>query len=238
MKQIFLLSLRQLAGRRRLTIILLLAALPVLITTLITVLGDQDYSRFPEIILGGMFITAILPIVMIAFATSAFGNEIEDRTLNFLTTKPIPRWQIALPKMLGVITISGPFLLVSGMAATFIGLEGNIQATIAVGVALFVGVTAYSAIFTWAGLVTSHALGFALFYVFLWEGVIASFLGGVRYLSVRSYTVTIMHNLDQDGLKALGNQAIEFPAAIVGAIIVTAAFFLLTIYRLRNMDVP
>jgi ABC-2 type transport system permease protein len=238
MKQIFLLSLRQLAGRRRLTIILLLAALPVLITTLITVLGDQDNSEFPEIVLGGMLVTAILPIVMIAFATSAFGNEMEDRTLNFLTTKPIPRWQIALPKMLGVITISGPFLLVGGMAATFIGLGGNIQATIAVGVALFVGVTAYSAVFTWAGLVTSHALGFALFYVFLWEGVIGSFLGGVRYLSVRGYTVTIMHNLDQSGLKGLGDQAIEFPAAIVGAIIVTAAFFLLTIYRLRNMDVP
>jgi ABC-type transport system involved in multi-copper enzyme maturation permease subunit len=224
MKQIFLLSLRQLAGRRRLTIILLLAALPVLITTLITVLGDQDNSEFPEIVLGGMLVTAILPIVMIAFATSAFGNEMEDRTLNFLTTKPIPRWQIALPKMLGVITISGPFLLVGGMAATFIGLGGNIQATIAVGVALFVGVTAYSAVFTWAGLVTSHVIG--------------SFLGGVRYLSVRGYTVTIMHNLDQSGLKGLGDQAIEFPAAIVGAIIVTAAFFLLTIYRLRNMDVP
>ena len=238
MKQIFLLSLRQLASRRRLTIILLLAALPVLITTLITALGDQDNSDFPESVLGGMLVTAILPIVMIAFATSAFGNEIEDRTLNFLTTKPIPRWQIALPKMLGVITISGPFLLISGMATTFIGLEGNIQATIAVGVALFVGVTAYSAIFTWAGLVTSHALGFALFYVFLWEGVIGSFLGGIRYLSVRGYTVAIMHNLDQNALKSLGDQAIELPAAIVGAIVVTVAFFLLTVYQLRQMDVP
>jgi len=238
MKQIFLLSLRQLAGRRRLTIILLLAALPVLITTLITTLGNQDNSDFPESVLGGMLVTAILPIVMIAFATSAFGNEIEDRTLNFLTTKPIPRWQIALPKMLGVITISGPFLLISGMATTFIGLEANIQATIAVGVALFVGVTTYSAIFTWAGLVTSHALGFALFYVFLWEGVIGSFLGGIRYLSVRGYTVAIMHNLDQNALKSLGDQAIELPAAIAGAIVVTVAFFLLTVYRLRQMDVP
>jgi len=39
-------------------------------------------------------------------------------------------------------------------------------------------------------------------------------------------------------LKSLGDQAIELPAAIVGAIVVTVAFFLLTVYQLRQMDVP
>lgn len=238
MGAIFQLSLRQLASRRRIIVILLLAALPILISVLVTISGDSNGSDFTEFMLDGMIVTAIMPIVMIAFATSAFGNEIEDRTLNFLTTRPISRWRIALPKMLGVITISGPFLVISGMVAAFIGLDGDIQATIAVGVALLVGVVTYSAIFTWAGLMTSRALGFALIYVFLWEGVLASFLGGIRYLSVRGYTLTIMHQLEQDTLDALGERAIEFPAAIVGAILVTIAFFALTVYRLKRMDVP
>ena len=95
-----------------------------------------------------------------------------------------------------------------------------------------------TAIFTWAGLMTSRALGFALIYVFLWEGVLASFLGGIRYLSVRGYTLTIMHQLEQDTLEVLGERAIEFPAAVVGAIAVTVVFFALTVYRLKKMDVP
>ena len=159
---------------------LLLAALPIVISLLISISGDLDASDFAVLMLEGMIVVAIMPIVMIAFATSAFGNEVEDRTLNFLTTRPIPRWRIALPKLLGVMTIGCPLLVVSGVVAAFIGLEGDIQATVAVGVALFVGVVAYSAIFTWAGLMTSRALGFALIYVFLWEGTLATFLEGVR----------------------------------------------------------
>ena len=116
------------------------------------------------------------------------------------------------------------------------GADPRISA--AVGLALFVGVTTYSSIFSWAGLMTTRALAFAIVYVFLWEGLISSFINGVDYLSVRGYTLAIMHGIDKDGLGELSERVIEFPAAVGGAVAVSVVFFYLTVRRLRNMDVP
>jgi hypothetical protein len=93
-------------------------------------------------------------------------------------------------------------------------------------------------VFTWAGLITTRALSFAIVYVFLWEGVVSTFISGVRYLSVRGYALAAMHGLDETGLESISERVIEFPAAIGGAALVTAVFFWLTIWRLRKMDVP
>ena len=108
----------------------------------------------------------------------------------------------------------------------------------AVGVGILAGVAAYSAIFTWLGLTTGHPLGFALVYVFIWEGVLSSLLSGTRYLSVRAYATTLMEGIDTSRLQLFEGQTIEMQAAIGGVIIVTVLFFWLTVRRLRNMDVP
>jgi ABC-2 type transport system permease protein len=235
-----LLSLRQLASRRRLLLIVLLAFLPVSIAVLISALAEGESDLGQDIInllIDGMIVGAILPIVTIALATAAFGNELDDRTLSYLVLKPVPRSLIVLPKLLASIVVGGPLLIASGVVATLLGVGGG-QAALAVGLALFAGAVTYATIFTWAGLVSTHALGFALIYVFLWEGLISSFLGGVRYLSVRGYTLAILHGIDDKSFEALGQRVIEFPAALVGAAAVTAVFFWLTVRRLRRMDVP
>ena len=191
-----------------------------------------------DAIFDGLIIAAILPLVAMTLGTAAFGNELEDRTLGYLTLKPVPRLQIALPKLLAPIIVGGPFLIASGVISTLLGFQGDIQAALAVGVSLLAGLVAYTAIFTWAGSMTSSALAFALLYVLVWEGVISSFLGGARYLSVRGYTLAIMHGLDEPSFTEFGDRVIEFPAAIAGAVAVTVVFFSLTVYRLRTMDVP
>ncbi len=240
MVPVLLLSLRQLASRRRLLLIVLLAFLPVSLAVLISALaeGQSDLGQdIVNLLIDGMIVGAILPIVTIALATAAFGNELGDRTLSYLVLKPVPRSLIVLPKLLASIVVGGPLLIASGVVATLLGVGGG-QAALAVGVALFAGTVTYATIFTWAGLVSTHALGFSLIYVFLWEGLISSFLGGVRYLSVRGYTLAILHGIDDKSFEALGQRVIEFPAALVGAAAVTAVFFWLTVSRLRRMDVP
>ena len=140
--------------------------------------------------------------------------------------------------MMASVAVAGPPLIVSGLVVVVVALEGRLGMALAVGAGLGAGAVAYSAIFTWAGLVTSHALGFALVYVFLWEGVIARFATGVSYLSVRGYALGIMHGIDGSGLSAFEDIAIELPAAIGGAIVVTVGFLWLTVRRLQRMDVP
>ena len=77
-----------------------------------------------------------------------------------------------------------------------------------------------------------------LVYVFLWEGLASSLLPGVRYLSVRGYTLGTLYGLDDVTFRSIGQDAIELRAALIGAGVVALAFFLLTVWRLKRMDVP
>ena len=105
-------------------------------------------------------------------ATAAFGNEVEDRTLSYLVLKPVRRSLIVLPKLLASIVVGGMVVVASGVVATLLGasdvgavivvLDGSAKAALAVGVALLAGAVTYAAIFTWAGLISSRAIAFAL----------------------------------------------------------------------------
>ena len=250
MTAVLRLSLRQLGGRWRLLFILLLAALPVGLTALIvtTATDAQDSnSLFIDTVLDALVIAGALPIVALVLSTASFGNEVEDKTLSYLLLKPVPRWLIALPKGLAPVVIGAPPLVASGVAATLLGagslgaaafvVASDLRAALAVGAALLGGVLAYSSVFTWAGLVTTRALAAGLIYVFIWEGLLSTFLGGIRYLSIRAYVLAIMHGIDENSFGPLEDRVIELPAAVAGVAIVTAVFFLLTVRRLGRMDV-
>ena len=242
MRTVFRLTLRQLASRRRLAIIVLLAAVPVGLAVLLNffLADEEDFTeQFVDTIMGGLMISLILPIVVLTLATAAFGDEVEDRTLNMLVLKPISRLSIVLPKLLGSITVAAPLIVAATVAVSLIALpDGGACAAAAAGAALLLGVLVYAAVFTWAGLLTTHALGFGLVYVFLWEGLASSLLPGVRYLSVRGYTLGTLYGLDDVTFRSIGQDAIELRAALIGAGVVALAFFLLTVWRLKRMDVP
>ncbi len=250
MTAVLRLSLRQLGGRWRLLLILLLAALPIGLTALILATGTEDQESnnlFIDTVLDALVIAGALPIVTLVLATASFGNELEDKTLSYLLLKPVPRWLIALPKTMAPIVLGAPALVVSGVVTTLLGasslgvaalaVESDFRAALAVGAAVLGGVLAYSSVFTWAGLVTTRALAAGLIYVFIWEGLLSTFLGGLRYLSVRAYVLAILHGMDEKSFEPLEDRVIELPAAVAGVVIVTVAFFLLTVRRLRKMDV-
>lgn len=244
MAEIFRLSLRQLLGRWRVLLIVVLASLPVLVVLLIRLLegdrlsdGSHLDEEFVNSMIDGMIIGGVMPLVAMTLATAAFGNEIEDKTLHFLVLKPVLRVHIVLSKLLASFVLAVPVVVASGVVSTALaGAEG--RTIIAVAIALAVGVAAYASVFTWAGLITSRALAYGLVYVLVWEGLLSTFLSGVRYLSIRGYTLAFLHGIDGEGFEVLATRVIEFPAALVGVAGATLAFFFLSQYRLRTMDIP
>jgi ABC-type transport system involved in multi-copper enzyme maturation permease subunit len=214
-----------------------LAVMPVVIAAM--VLADNDTMlmiEFEQFVLSTMLAGSIVPLVVLAIATSAFSNEIEDRTLANLTLSPIPRWRIALPKLLAAITIAGPLIALSALVTAHIAYLGEWNATIAVTVGAIAAVVMYSSLFVWLGLASAQAVGLGLLYIVLWEGFFAQFVAGVRLLSIRYYAVALMHGLD-DRRFAVYDHA-SFGAAIIMTALVTAGFLFLAIRRLRRMDVP
>ena len=240
MAQIFQLTLRQLLGRWRVLLIVFLASLPMLIILLVKSQDSENavYDQgFVEGMIDAMIIGGIMPIVTMTVATAAFGNELEDRTLYYLVLKPLSRVHVVLAKLMATFVLAAPMVVASGVVATaLVGADAG--AVLTVGIALLAGVAAYASIFTWAGLITPRALSYGLVYVLVWEGLLSSFLTGVRYLSVRGYTLSLLHGIDATNFEILEDRVIAFPAAIVGAVGVALVFFFLAQYRLRTMDVP
>lgn len=237
MSPVYRLTLRQLSGRWRLLITIVLASLPVIMGLIATVVDDPPSNEeFENFVINGMLAGSILPLVVLAIASAAFVNEIEDRTLANLTLSPIPRWQIVVPKLLGAMTVAVPFVVGSALITSYLYFDGDMTAMIAVTVGAFVGVALYSSVFIWAGLMTTRAIGFGLLYVFLWEGLFAGFVSGVRFLSVRHYSIALMHGLDDRRFAESDN--LSFGVAIGASVAVFSIFLLLSVRRLRRMDVP
>src|SRR5262245_38374765 len=201
MGAVFSLTIRQLAGSRRIWLVLALVSLPLLAGLLFQAADPTTTSaEFADDITRTMLTSAILPLVMLLLATAAFGNEVGDRTLVYLVTKPIARWRIVVPKFLASILVGGIPVALSGLLTVALIEEGDLGGAVATGAGLLAGAAAYAAIFTWAGLATKQALLIGLVYVFIWEAALAAYLDGIRFLSVRRYTLALVHGLDAERL--------------------------------------
>ncbi len=237
MRSVYLLTLRQLTGRWRLIIMTVLASLPVIIAVImLRTESAPSVEEFETAILSAMLAGSIAPLVTLAIAAAAFANEVEDRTLANLTLAPIPRWQIAVPKLLAAMTISVPFIAASAMLTSHIAFLGDTRATLAVTAAAVAGVALYASAFVWLGLVSTQAIGVGLLYIVLWEGFFSGFVSGVRLLSIRHYAIALMHGFDER--RFAGGSHPGLTVAILVAAVVFGGFLLLSIRRLRRMDVP
>lgn len=237
MESVYRLTLGQLTGRWRLVIMTVLAALPVLIALLMLHSDDApSVAEFETAILGAMLAGSIAPLVVLAIAGAAFGNEVEDRTLANLTLAPVARWRIALPKLLATITVAAPFIAVSAFLTAHIAFIGDTTATIAVTVSALLGVVMYASLFVWLGLMTSQAIAVGLLYIVIWEGFFTGFVSGARLLSVRYYAIALMQAIDER--RFVGVDLLNPWAAAVATVLVAGGFLLLTNRRLRRMDVP
>jgi ABC-2 type transport system permease protein len=237
MGAVYRLTLRQLTGRWRLLIMTVLASLPVLIAVLMLHSEHApSVGEFEKLVLSTMLAGSIAPLVVLAIGGAAFANEVEDRTLANLTLAPIPRWKIVLPKLLAAITIAGPFIVASAFLTSWVAFLGDPRAVMAVTASALVGVALYASAFVWLGLVSTHAIGVGLLYIVLWEGFFAGFVSGIRLLSIRYYAIGVMHGLDPRRFASGGN--LSFGVAVALCTIVFAGFLLLSVRRLRRMDVP
>lgn len=237
MLSVFLLTLRQLSGWQRLAIMGVLATLPLIAT--MRPLTDNDaipVTEFEMVVLSGMLAGSIIPLVVLAIAAAAFGNEVEDRTLANLTLSPVPRWKIALPKLLATFSVAGSFIALSALATSHFAFLGDANATIAVTVGALAAVAMYGALFVWLGLVSPQAIGIGLMYIVLWEGLLSGYVAGVRLLSIRYYSIALMHGLDER--RFTGQVLPNLSVTTIMIALVIAGSTLLAVRKLRRMDVP
>lgn len=246
MTAIFRLTMHQLIRRRRYIIVLLLSALPILLSAFYWYVGPSDPERprvpeFHDVVTARLLVAIVLPLAALLLSTATLGDEVEDQTLVYLVLKPIARWRIVAPKLLAtIIGVAVPVSL-SGIACSLLITEGDLATSLVTAVGITAGAAAYCTVFTWGGLVSRQAIIFGLAYVFLWEVSITELFAGLRFLSIRQFTLGVIQGVDDQRLQirdAAGPVEVDLLPSLVGVAVVMLLFAWLTERRLRLMDVP
>lgn len=230
-------TLRSLLDRRRSWLMVGLAALPVLVMFIATVLGDSTMNerRFDQLV-----IRFVLPLVALVFGTGALGSELDDGTIVYLLTKPIRRFRIVLAKGAVAAGLTAallvPATLLTGLLAT-VQDDSMAGPTIAYAIAAGIGGTAYALAFMALSSFTSRALAIGLAYVFIWEGILSGLFDGTRLFSIRQATLGLAAELQgakfADTLDGT-TSAIMLTLFIAGSLLL--ASWRLSRYELRGGD--
>ena len=97
---IMTLTIRQFLGGKAVRVIVGLSLIPILFGAifLLNSNGRTATDYMVNVVYLPVVIATLMPITILILATGALGNEIEDRTLPYLTLKPISRFRIVFEK--------------------------------------------------------------------------------------------------------------------------------------------
>ena len=222
------LTLRQQVFRRSTLLLVGLALLPVLVAILFRLTdSDEDPQGWTSRVLyRGLIMTAVLPLTALMFGTSVLGDELEDGTAVYLLTKPIARWQILVPKLIAPWLLTSALLVTSTVVSGLVAIEsGPRDVVYGAAIAMLLGAAVYTTLFVMLSVVSTHALIIGLVYVFIWEGAIAGIFEGVRYLSVRHYTIGLADWLSGEIPDTFDAYVSGTTALIMMAIVAALALF-------------
>ncbi|NYH43325.1 ABC-2 type transport system permease protein [Micromonospora jinlongensis] len=231
MSTITWITARGLFGRRRFLLLLPLPLVLLGLAVLCRSLGVDPGEWGPPVLVG-LGLAVVLPVVALIIGTGVLGAEIDDGTVVHILTKPLPRWQIVLPKLavaagITAVTVAVP-LYVAGV------LAASVRLGLALAVAAALGALAYSAFFLALSLVTRRPVLLGLVYVLIWEGLLGNFVSGTKVLSIQQYVIALADRIAPTGLL---ETTVSVPVASVMTALVSIGFTVLAIDRLRSFSV-
>jgi ABC-2 type transport system permease protein len=235
--EIVRITFRQLLGRRRTLLLLLLAALPVLLAVIFRLAGQVDVKEYSTGVFDTVSLTIVLPLTAVLFGTGAFGAENDEGTILYLLAKPIPRWIIVASKALAAVLLAVSLTVASvvlgGVVELFPAGPDGVAATEAQVVAMVVGSICYVALFVPLSLFTRRALVIGIGYMLVWEGALSFMLPGIANLSIRQYAIgasTAIYRLPLEETRLPADTAF-----VLSAILVVVAMAIAT-WRLRRFE--
>jgi ABC-type transport system involved in multi-copper enzyme maturation permease subunit len=216
--RVFEISITQMLWSRRTVFMVLATGAPVAIAVLLRIIHEMGMSSFRvngvpvagPVIFGGMiwllYLRFVVPVLGAFYGTSLISDEVEDRTITYLFTRPVPRGAIIIGKYLAYVVCTGLVVLPSVTAVYLLITPvagGSIGATFPqlltdLGL-LALGLAVYGAVFTFIGALVPRPLVAGLLLVFGWEQVALLVPGYLRSFTVAHYLQSLVpHSMPQD----------------------------------------
>ena len=230
------LSLGEMLWSRRSAFMALLVGLPVVIAVVsrlvsvfapklaLSVNGESvSGSEMFGLMMWMLYIRFIVPILGVFYGTALIADEVEDRTITYLFTRPIPRGAVLVGKYLAYLastillifpTVIVVFLVMvpaggGSLAAMFPALLADLGM-------LAAGLATYGAVFGWVGARIKRPLVTGLVFVLGWEPGVLLVPGYLKRLTVAYYLQGLVpHAMPPDsGISALLQAFTELPAVV------------------------
>lgn len=217
--RVFDLSLSQMLWSRRSVFLALLLGGPVVLAAAIRIVTATtpfwklsiNGARVGGPALFGMmmwllYIRFIIPVLGVFYGTALIADEVEDKTVTYLFTRPIRRGAVLIGKYLAYLACTTLLVLPSVLIVFFLIVPlggGHIGQAFPALLAdlgmLMVGLAAYGAVFAWVGARLKRPLVIGLVFAFGWEPGVLLFPGYLKRLTVGYYLQALVpHAMPND----------------------------------------
>lgn len=227
--RIFDLSLGEMLWSRRTIFMLLVVGAPVLIALFLRALvflgapimeeghiqnQGQSVRMTGPAIFGLMiwvfYLRFTVPVLGVFYGTSLMADEVEDKTVTYLFTRPIRRGAVLIGKYLAYLactifvvlpSVMLVYLLVVPMQGSLGGSFIDLVKDLAL---LAIGLAVYGALFAFIGAKFKRPLLIGLVFVFGWEQAALAFPGYLKQFTIAYYLQAMVpHAMPNDGVVSL-----------------------------------
>lgn len=159
-----------------------------------------------------LLIFRLLPLSAAIYSTMIVAQEIEQKTIVYLLTRPISRWQLIVGRWAATAT-TVVVISVIGMIAAQLGSGGGAAFILRDLLAVALGAAAYTSLFMFVTLLFNRALIICVLFAFGWESSVPNLPAGLQGLSILSHMQAIAKH--PDGGES-GGQVLDLIAGLLG----------------------
>jgi len=156
----------------------------------------------------GFYLRFAVPLLGVFYGTALIADEVEDKTITYLFTRPLSRGAVLVGKYLAYLVSTGLVVLPSVMLVFFLvvpvlgGEIGSAFPSLVTDLALLaLGLAVYGALFALVGAWFKRPLLAGLVFIFGWEPIVVVVPGYMKRLTVSYYLQGLVpHAMPQEGL--------------------------------------
>jgi len=221
--RIFDLSLGEMLWSRRTIFMFLVVGVPVLMAAIVRVViavGGSTMKVNSVAVTGGpaifglmiwaFYVRFAVPVLGAFYGTALIADEVDDKTITYLFTRPIPRGAVLVGKFLAYLVCTLCVVLPSIMMVwlIIIPMGGSLGESFPdlikdLGI-LAVGLAVYGAVFAFVGSAVKRPLLVSLFFVIGWENAVMAFPGYLKRFTVAYYVQGLVpHAMPNDSTVSL-----------------------------------
>ncbi len=246
--RVFDMSVGEMLWSRRTVFMLLIVAAPVLIALFVRTLvalgapvlqGPRGVRMTGPAIFGMMiwifYLRFTIPVLGVFYGTSLIADEVEDKTITYLFTRPIRRGAVLVGKYLAYLGCTIFVVLPSVMLVYLLvvpmngSLGGSFLDLVKDLTLLAIGLAVYGALFAFIGAKFKRPLLIGLVFIFGWEQIALAFPGYLKYYTVAYYLQALVpHAMPNDGalsmIQGIFRDNPSLWSALLGLVIIWALF--------------